>query len=480
MSTNANNWNESLMNDWMATQRKYWETWSDFARQAGGNGAGDTLGATMNPFAAFGNFTANPMMQNPFAKNPFMSSNPFSPNPFAQFTAGANPLNSAVEQWWSSIQPQLQGDVGTVAQRFYDMGKNFMSMAEGLFGAAGQEQPEAAMSMWMNSMHTVLEQWINQIQNNMDLATPDLPGVSGTALSSWAQLADSIAPWLNMSQHFLKEVAEGHLPGGIEMPGVGAAQEQFLRALSIPGLGYTREQQDRMQNLARHLLTYHDAFRAYKLAFAKTALASLDWARKRLGAMHERGEKIESLRGLYDLWVDASEEAYAEFAMSDEYQVVYGDLVNSLMQVRKDLNELAEHQYELMHIPTRSEIDTMQHRQQENRREARLLRHEIALLREQVEKLSAQPPAASSARARTRAKAPAQNRLQIDDVEEDLTAIRGIGPKMMEKLYAQGIKNFARLAQINKRFAEELDETLNAQGRLLRDDWVGQAKKLRG
>jgi class III poly(R)-hydroxyalkanoic acid synthase PhaE subunit len=329
-------------------------------------------------------------------------------------------------------------------------------------------------------MHTVLEQWISQIQNNMDLVTPDLPGVSGTTLTSWAQLADSIAPWLNMSQHFLKEIAEGHLPGGIEMPGVGAAQEQFLRALSIPGLGYTREQQESMQKLARHLLTYHDAFRAYKLAFAKTALASLVSVRKRLEAMHEKGEKIESLRGLYDLWVDASEEAYAEFAMSDEYQVVYGDLVNTLMQVRKDLNELAEHQYELMNIPTRSEIDTMQHRQQENRREGRQLRHEIALLRAQVERLSAQPPAASSPPARTRANAPAQKRLPIDDVEEDLTAIRGIGPKMMEKLYAQGIKNFARLAQINKKFAEELDETLNAQGRLLRDDWVGQARKLRG
>ena len=148
-----------------------------------------------------------------------------------------------------------------------------------------------------------------------------------------------------------------------------------------------------------------DELRAYKLAFAKTALASLDSVKSRLQAMHEKGEKIESLRGLYDMWVDGSEEAYAEFAMSDEYQVVYGDLVNSLMQVRKDLNELAEHQYELMNIPTRSEIDTMQHRQQENRREGRQLRHEIALLRAQVERLSAQPPAASSPPARTRAKA---------------------------------------------------------------------------
>ena len=54
------------------------------------------------------------------------------------------------------------------------------------------------------------------------------------------------------------------------------------------------------------------------------------------------------------MWVDASEEAYGEFVMSDEYQVVYGDLVNSLMRVRKDMNDLAEQHYQLMNIPTRS------------------------------------------------------------------------------------------------------------------------------
>lgn len=479
MTTNANSWNESLINDWVATQQKYWDTWNDFAKKAGvgafGAGTGQASGA--NPFAAL-----NPFAASAFAHNPFAQNNPFAANPFAQFTAGANPLGGMLDQWWSSLKPQVQGDVGTVAQRFYDMGKNFMSMAEGLFGAAGQEQPDAAMNMWMTSMQAALQQWITQIQNNMDIATPDLPGVSGTTLNSWAQFADTVAPWLNMSQHFLKEVAEGHLPGGIEMPGVGAAQEQFCRALSMPGLGYTREQQERMQRLARHLLTYHDAFRAYKIAFAKTALASLDSVQKRLQAMHRDGKKIESLRGLYDMWVDASEEAYAKFAMSDEYQVVYGDLVNALMRVRKDMNELVEHQYELMNIPTRSEIDTVQRRQQENRRENRQLKHEIDQLRAQVEKLVKAKPGASTpgSKARVRASAPAQDSLPIDDTEDDLTAIKGIGPKMMEKLYEQGIKNFAKLAQMNKNFAEELDETLKAQGRVLRDDWIGQAKKLLG
>ena len=514
MSMNANSWNESMMKDWAETQQKYWATWSDFAKNAGagglGGGNGQAFGA--NPFAGFKALAGNPFGQSPFAQNPFAAGNPFAQfaqnpfaagnpfaqfaqnpfaagNPFAQFAqnpfakagAGDNPFVGALEQWWSSMKPEVQGDLGTVAERFLDMGKSFMSMAEGVFSASGQEQPDAAMQLWMSSMQAALAQWITQIQNNMDLVTPDLPGVSGTTLSTWAQFADSVAPWLNVSQHSLKEIAEGHLPGGIEIPGVGAAQEQFCRALSMPGLGYNREQQESMQQMARHLLGYHDALRAYKLAFAKTALSSLDSVQKRLQEMHAEGHNIESLRALYDMWVDASEEAYAGFAMSDEYQVVYGDLVNSLMLVRKDMNDLAEHQYQLMNIPTRSEIDTMQHRQQEIRRDNRRLEHEISALRAEVEKLGKAKSSAGSARAKTKAPAPAQDSLPIDDdVEDDLTVIKGVGPKMAEKLYGQGIKNYAQLAKMNTTFAEQLDEKLKAQGRILRDDWIGQAKKLLG
>ncbi|MDJ0739590.1 MAG: class III poly(R)-hydroxyalkanoic acid synthase subunit PhaE [Gammaproteobacteria bacterium] len=506
MSTNANSWNETLMNDWMATQQKYWDTWSEFARKAGGGSNGQSA---PNPFAAFtgfqsnpfasGAFAQNPFAQNPFAQNPFtqnpfasgmftqnpfaqaFTQNPFASNPFAQLNTASNPFAGLLDQWWSTVSPKFDGDVGSIAQRFYDMGKSFMSMSEGLFGAAGQEQPDAAMEMWMSSMQAALQQWITQIQNNMDMITPDLPGISGTTLSTWAQFADSVAPWLNMSQSYLKDIAEGHLPGGIEMPGVGAAQEQFCRALSVPGLGYTREQQERFQELARHLLDYHDALRAYKLAFAKTALASLNAVQAHLRELHEKGEKIESMRALYDMWVDASETAYADFAMSDEYQVVYGDLVNALMSVRQDMNQLAEQQYRLMNIPTRSEIDTMQHRQQENRRENRQLRHEVAELRALVEKMS-KPQTATAAANKPAAtsRKPAQDKLPIDDVEEDLTQIKGIGPKMAEKLYEQGIKNFKQLADMNAKFAEQLDEVLRAQGRILREDWIGQAKKLRG
>ena len=118
----------------------------------------------------------------------------------------------------------------------------------------------------------------------------------------------------------------------------------------------------------------------------------------------------------------------------------------------------------------------MQQRQQQNRRENRQLRRDIAELRAQIDRLAG----GRSASGGRRRKSPAQESLPMDDVEDDLTAIRGIGPKMAEKLYEQGIKNFANLASINAKFAEELDEALKTQGRILRDDWIGQAKKLLG
>jgi predicted flap endonuclease-1-like 5' DNA nuclease len=200
--------------------------------------------------------------------------------------------------------------------------------------------------------------------------------------------------------------------------------------------------------------------------------------------MHEAGEHIKSLRALYDMWVDASEEAYAEFAMSDEYQVVYGDLVNALMRVRKDLNTIAEQQYHLMNIPTRSEIDTMQHRQQEMRRDNRHLAHELQSLRAELEELrkSSKQAGTSGSGGRSTARrtaASAQDSLPMSNPDDDLTAIKGVGPKMAEKLYEQGIRNFAQLAKMNKAFATQLDEAVKAQGRILRDDWIGQAKKLR-
>jgi len=62
--------------------------------------------------------------------------------------------------------------------------------------------------------------------------------------------------------------------------------------------------------------------------------------------------------------------------------------------------------------------------------------------------------------------------------QDDLTRIKGIGPKMAEALHALGVTSFAQIAAWSEAEAAEMDEKAQARGRIERDDWIAQAKAL--
>lgn len=64
------------------------------------------------------------------------------------------------------------------------------------------------------------------------------------------------------------------------------------------------------------------------------------------------------------------------------------------------------------------------------------------------------------------------------DMADNLTAIKGIGPKIAEKLETLGIVRFAQIAAWNETEAEQADLILSLGGRIARQDWVEQAKRL--
>jgi predicted flap endonuclease-1-like 5' DNA nuclease len=51
---------------------------------------------------------------------------------------------------------------------------------------------------------------------------------------------------------------------------------------------------------------------------------------------------------------------------------------------------------------------------------------------------------------------------------------------MAEKLYAKGIRTFAQIAEMQTGELKELDRALNANGKVLRENWAKQAEKLLG
>ncbi|MGH8163111.1 MAG: poly(R)-hydroxyalkanoic acid synthase subunit PhaE, partial [Rhodanobacteraceae bacterium] len=116
----------------------------------------------------------------------------------------------------------------------------------------------------------------------------------------------------------------------------------------------------------------------------------------KLSERAEPGRQIDSVRALYDLWVDAAEEAYSEIALSPEFREVYGALVNAQMRVRKHVQAEVERIATDLGMPTRSEIDSIGKRLHDVRRDLKnrdeqlsALVAGIAVLRAEVETLKA-------------------------------------------------------------------------------------------
>jgi predicted flap endonuclease-1-like 5' DNA nuclease len=65
------------------------------------------------------------------------------------------------------------------------------------------------------------------------------------------------------------------------------------------------------------------------------------------------------------------------------------------------------------------------------------------------------------------------------DKPDDLTAINGLGPALAKKLNQAGIVSYAQLAALSDTDIAHLEKNvLKSAGRITRNDWVGQAKKL--
>ncbi len=61
---------------------------------------------------------------------------------------------------------------------------------------------------------------------------------------------------------------------------------------------------------------------------------------------------------------------------------------------------------------------------------------------------------------------------------DDLKKLKGVGPKIEEKLHAAGVTTFAQIAAWDSDDIAKMDDLLAFKGRIARDGWVEQAKTL--
>ena len=310
------------------------------------------------------------------------------------------------DMWRKASGAQAQPDIQQAVDKCFDMGKEYFSMAEQISkNLSAGAKPVDAINQWMEQLKGSLQQ----------LGT--VPGFDGSGVN------DFMKQWFSPSQSW-QQMAATLTPmnqSAWQMPGMntsafnmGEAIDPMGKLLSSPGVGYFREPQEKQQKGIQLSIEYQEANQAFNQAFWVVAIESIQSFQARLMKLDPTSVP-SSLRELYDLWVEVSEEHYGVFAMSEEYQTLYGDMVNRLMIMKKHYSEISDDLLRAMNLPNTREVDTMQQRLQQVRRENMALKKEVSEIKEMLQELTssssiapAAPAKAAPAKAASAKAAPAK------------------------------------------------------------------------
>ena len=224
--------------------------------------------------------------------------------------------------------------------------------------------------------------WQQQIQQLFSGAgQPFSHGFAGADNAGAKTFVDQWQAWLNSHQKADASAAKSQPPGAA-------------------GFGFGNDPHAQQQALADAIAKHLEALQRYQALMQRSNAQAIEKLQARLSKLAAPGQQIESLKVLYDLWVDCAEEAYAEIALSEEFREAYGEMVNTQIRVRQLQQEQTEYLCQQLGIPTRSDVSSLGERLHSLRREMRQgktaapvadhaeelasLRRDVAFLKEQL------------------------------------------------------------------------------------------------
>jgi len=221
---------------------------------------------------------------------------------------------------------------------------------------------------WLSTMQQVATRFAGQDSTPNDIARAWREAVQGQGqgeqMLRWmleaargSQILNDM-PWLRELSHALQS---GFMGGNW---------------LNAPTFGPAREHQARWQALLKLQQQYQASAEAYTDSIRRVIDDAYQRFEEKLGEHEDPGKQLSSARALFDLWVDAAEEAYEKMALSEHFRDIYGSLANAQMRLRAATLQEIERACELIGIPQRSEVDSAHQR--------------IAELERKVQQLSAQ------------------------------------------------------------------------------------------
>src|SRR5688500_5599838 len=306
-------------------------------------------------------------------------------NPFGGFGPGmaGNPgdwsgqnFDALSRQYWNAWGEALRAASGQPAvppgmQGWHDAVDWWSKLAHGGRSEANDlvERFNAQARHWFGQMQQVAAQFSGQDQSAAQIANAWKQALGATGENPFPEIFRAM---------------RGHGQQGLEQwvedasPYLDAMRREGMSWLSLPAFGIGREHQERLQALARAQVEYQETSSAYNALMLKAGQRAFELFEDKLAEREEPGRQLASARALFDLWIDAAEESYAEIALSQEFRHVYGALVNAQMRLRSGIQKEVELASGLFGMPTRSEMDAAHRKVAELERQLRRMRDSSA------------------------------------------------------------------------------------------------------
>jgi len=244
-------------------------------------------------------------------------------------------------QCWSDVFAH-QPVTNDVTERFGAQARQWYAQIQQLaaqFGGQGGSPAEIAQA-WKTALGSA---GVNPFQHLLD-------SMNGPNMQGMDQWLRSVQPVLDM------------LTGG---------GQSWMKT---PAFGFTREHQQRLQALAAAQVEMQQANKAYQEVLMHASQAAFRRFEQRLSACVAEGRSIDTPRALFDQWVEAAEQAYAELALSAQYRTAYGNLLNAQIRLRAGIQAEIEQFCAQLGMPTRTEVDGAHRKIVELERELRRMR----------------------------------------------------------------------------------------------------------
>ncbi len=257
-----------------------------------------------------------------------------------------NEWQKALDYWWQSSSTDLPENAQAVFSNLLQHSKSWYATTElwdGLLKTVTKNSDadldwESELAKYIENMKAQLKEEFSNADSHvwqLGLQSP---------LDAWQKMFNEIFSGIDLPNQLPLDELQGF----------------FENIYSTSSLGANRQAYDKMQEGMLLWQTYQKHYQKYRETLNRIAVKSLDKLEKKVVLLAKKQESISSLRDLYDLWIDSHEEAYAEFVLTEEYSLLYGQLINSMLAFKAHSQQMFSDSSEALDLATTDQQNALQ------------------------------------------------------------------------------------------------------------------------